>query len=64
MILWNLTINDERRVTKLAKKSKKEEGVNLESVLWDCRVALRGVGMTEKNRDAVISLVFLKICRR
>lgn len=60
MILWNLKIDDERRVTELAKKSKKEEAVNLESVLWDCRVALRGVGTTEKNRDAVISLVFLK----
>lgn len=60
MILWNLKIIDERRVTKLAKKTKKEETVNLESVLWDCRVALRGVGTTEKNRDAVISLVFLK----
>jgi len=33
-------------VAKLAKKSKKEEAVNLESVLWDCRVALREVGMT------------------
>ena len=44
----------------MAKKTKKEETVNLESVLWDCRVALRGVGTTEKNRDAVISLVFLK----
>ena len=60
MILWNSKIDDERRVTELAKKSKKEEAVNLESVLWDCRVALRGVGTTEKNRDAVISLVFLK----
>lgn len=43
----------------LAKK-KQEKEVTLESVLWDCRVALRGVGTTEKNRDAVISLVFLK----
>lgn len=38
MILWNLKIDDERLVTKLAKKSKKEESVNLESVLWDCKV--------------------------
>lgn len=60
MILWSLKIENERRVTELAKKTKKEETVNLESVLWDCRVALRGVGTTEKNRDAVISLVFLK----
>lgn len=39
-------------------KSTKE--VSLETVLWNCRVALRGVGTTEKNRDAVIALVFLK----
>lgn len=47
-------------MTKLAKKVKKGDTVTLESVLWDCRVALRGVGTTEKNRDAVVSLVFLK----
>lgn len=34
--------------------------VTLETVLWNCRVALRGIGSTEKNRDAVIGLVFLK----
>ncbi|MBP0963784.1 MAG: N-6 DNA methylase [Oscillospiraceae bacterium] len=39
---------------------KKEETVSLETVLWNCRVALRGVGSTDKNRDAVISLCFLK----
>lgn len=39
---------------------KKEEAVSLETVLWNCRVALRGVGSTEKNRDAVIGLCFLK----
>ena len=42
------------------KKPKKEAILSLEQVLWNCRVALRGVGSTEKNRDAVISLVFLK----
>lgn len=43
------------------KKAKtKEKEVTLETVLWNCRVALRGVGTTEKNRDAVIGLVFLK----
>lgn len=42
----------------MAKKQEKE--LSLESVLWNCRVALRGVGSTEKNRDAVISLVFVK----
>lgn len=42
---------------KTAKKSKE---LTLEDALWNCRVALRGVGSTEKNRDAVISLVFLK----
>ena len=43
-----------------ATKAKKEGEVSLETVLWNCRVALRGVGTTEKNRDAVIGLVFLK----
>lgn len=44
----------------MAKAAKKEVQVSLETVLWNCRVALRGVGSTEKNRDAVIALVFLK----
>ena len=45
----------------MAKTSKKkEETVSLETVLWNCRVALRGVGSTDKNRDAVIGLCFLK----
>lgn len=37
-----------------AAKSKKKVEVSLETVLWNCRVAFRGVGTTEKNRDAVI----------
>lgn len=41
-------------------KSNKKKGLTLEDALWNCRVALRGVGSIEKNRDAVISLVFLK----
>lgn len=41
-------------------KAKKIKEVTLENVLWNCRVALRGIGSTEKNRDAVIGLVFLK----
>lgn len=45
-------------MAKVAKK--KEEAVSLETVLWNCRVALRGVGSTDKNRDAVIGLCFLK----
>lgn len=44
----------------MAKTAKKEKEVSLETVLWNCRVALRGIGSTEKNRDAVIGLVFLK----
>ena len=43
----------------MAKKAVVKE-VTLETVLWNCRVALRGIGSTEKNRDAVIGLVFLK----
>ena len=44
----------------MAKTTKKNVQVPLETVLWNCRVALRGIGSTEKNRDAVIGLVFLK----
>ncbi len=44
----------------MAKAAKKEVQISLETVLWNCRVALRGIGSTEKNRDAVIGLVFLK----
>ena len=43
-----------------AKKPAKQKELALEDALWNCRVALRGVGSMEKNRDAVISLVFLK----
>ena len=31
--------------------SKVNNNTNLETILWNCRVALRGVGSTEKNRD-------------
>lgn len=45
----------------MARATKKKiEEVSLETVLWNCRVALRGVGSTDKNRDAVIGLCFLK----
>lgn len=37
-----------------AKAAKKTKEVTLSEVLWNCRNALRGVGSTEKNRDAVI----------
>lgn len=44
---------------QMAKKAALKE-VTLETTLWNCRVALRGIGSAEKNRDAVIGLVFLK----
>lgn len=44
-----------------SKKDKKSKEETLEHILWNCRVALRGVGTTDKNRDAVIGLVFIKI---
>lgn len=44
----------------MARGPKKVVELSLEQVLWNCRVALRGIGSTEKNRDAVIGLVFLK----
>lgn len=47
-------------MAKAPGKNSKDKEVGLETVLWNCRVALRGVGSMEKNRDAVIGLVFLK----
>lgn len=44
----------------MSKNNKQENGQNLESILFNCRNALRGAGGTEKNRDAVIGLVFIK----
>lgn len=43
----------------MAKKTTLKE-VSLETILFNCRNALRGAGGTEKNRDAVIGLVFIK----
>lgn len=33
----------------------------MENILFNCRIALRGAGRTDKNRNAVIGLVFLKL---
>lgn len=42
------------------RKTKTTKDVSLHDVLWACRNALRNVGSLDKNRDAVIGLVFLK----
>ena len=48
------------RMAKAASKNKIED-ISLESVMMNCRNALRGkVGGNEKNRDTVMGLVFLK----
>ena len=48
------------RMAKAASKNKIED-ISLESVMINCRNALRGkVGGNEKNRDTVMGLVFLK----
>lgn len=44
----------------MTKKNKSAREVTLETILFNCRNALRGAGGTEKNRDAVIGLVFIK----
>ncbi|MDR0515516.1 MAG: type I restriction-modification system subunit M [Fibromonadaceae bacterium] len=42
-------------------KQVKTKELSLESILWNCRNALRStIGGNEKNRDAVMGLVFLK----
>lgn len=43
----------------MPKKEIKSKEISLETVLWNCRVALRTIGSLEKKRDAVISLCFL-----
>lgn len=43
----------------MAKKEIKAKEVSLETVLWNCRVALRNIGSLEKKRDAVIALAFI-----
>ena len=44
----------------MTNKKKTTNEVTLETILFNCRNALRGAGGTEKNRDAVIGLVFIK----
>ncbi len=45
----------------MAKAGNNIQEQSLESIMWNCRNVLRGtVGSNEKNRDAVMGLVFLK----
>src|SRR5699024_2344484 len=47
-------------ICNMSKKTAETQDQALETILFNCRNALRGAGGTEKNRDAVIGLVFLK----
>ena len=44
---------------RMAKTREKKE-VTLETIMWNCRVALRNKCSKAANRDAVLALVFLK----
>ena len=44
----------------MAKKKAPTKEQTLETILFNTRNALRGAGSTEKNRDAVIGLIFIK----
>jgi type I restriction enzyme M protein len=68
-IIWTERLITQLRILRLlaegnllmAKVTKQPNKQSLESILWNCRNALRGtVGGNEKNRDAVMGLVFLK----
>lgn len=41
----------------MARVAKKEVQTPLETVLWNCHIALWGVGITEKGKDSLIELV-------
>ena len=43
-----------------SKSAKKETELTLESVMWNCRVIMRGKASNEKQRDIILTLVFLK----
>ena len=47
----------------MARAAKaKDTQVSLETVLWNCRVALRGVGSTERTEMRLLD--WYSICRR
>ena len=48
------------KMAKAKAKAKKEKEVTLETIMWNCRVALRNKCSKSANRDAVLALVFLK----
>lgn len=48
----------------MARAAKKDKEVSLETVLWNCRVALRGIGSTEKKQGRSDFSRFPEICGR
>ena len=47
----------------MAKAVKKDKEITLETILWNCRVALRGVGSTEKKQRCSNKFGVSEICR-
>lgn len=48
----------------MARGTKKSKEMTLENVLWNCRVALRGIGSTEKKQRCCHFSRIFEVCWR